>query len=812
VTLLGPGFLVAGLLATAVPIVIFLLWRQRRRPVRWGAMRFLIEAEQRQHRRLQLEKWLLLAIRCLAIIALGAALAQPLLEAGGLIGGGGRRTVLLVIDDGMTSGLRDPDGPAAAGDAGTGADVGAAGDAAAAGTVLADHVAVAAELIASLEPGDRVGVVTAARGGADLLPPSTDLDAVVRWLEALEPAAVPADLTGALRVAGAAANEAVATGEDPSIHLLSEFRAGSAELEESLSDLGLPATVPLLAREAASDIRSNVSVVAIDPVRSVILPGAADGSGQLSVRLRRHGELAAGQSTVRIEVPGLAAIEPRTVTWAPGQADASVDVRLPIEPGEARALPVTASVDGDALAVDDARSLVLEARPSLRVAVIDRRNFGRESSIDRIGAGGWFERALQPGEGASLDVVRIEPAALTVPDLREVEAAIVPRPDLLRPEGWQRLADFAARGGLVVVSPPEDATVHQWVDEFQRVFSLDWQVERATERLDVPQGLAAPRRASSLLGLLAGELEDLVRPVLVDRRLSFEPDEQTDVLLRTEDDRAWLAATWIDAPGGSGLARVARGADEPVRLGDDEAAGASAGPAAAGAPVGVDRAATEPGRGGLLVVFAVAPMLEWTNLPTKPLMVPLVQELVRQGIGLTRAESRTRVGERPMLVRHPAADTLIAPDGTVVPVGADGRPVEALARPGVYRVRDQAGGDLGAIAVSIESAGGRTETQPADAVGSWLARAGRWTTLDTEAPGAVLQRGGGGAGLTRPLLMLLALLLVAESLLSRRFSRVVTARGIGGATAGSIMPTLSLQMAGRSGSGSGSGSGVESRR
>ena len=105
-TLLGPGFLLAGVLATVIPIAIFLLWRQRRRPVRWAAMRFLLEAERRDHRRLQLERWLLLAIRCLAVIALGAALARPLLDAGGVLDGG-RRTVLLVIDDGMTAGLRD---------------------------------------------------------------------------------------------------------------------------------------------------------------------------------------------------------------------------------------------------------------------------------------------------------------------------------------------------------------------------------------------------------------------------------------------------------------------------------------------------------------------------------------------------------------------------------------------------------------------------------------------------------------------------------------------------------------------------------
>ena len=43
-TFLHPGILVAGLLAVAIPILIHLLLRRKRQPVKWGAMRFLLEA------------------------------------------------------------------------------------------------------------------------------------------------------------------------------------------------------------------------------------------------------------------------------------------------------------------------------------------------------------------------------------------------------------------------------------------------------------------------------------------------------------------------------------------------------------------------------------------------------------------------------------------------------------------------------------------------------------------------------------------------------------------------------------------------
>ena len=157
-TFVTGGLAVAGLAAVAIPIMIFLLWRQRRTPIKWAAMRFLLEAYKKHRRRLQVEQLLLLAVRCLIVALLGAALARPLLEHAGLLDGSGSRTVYLIVDDGLVSGLQvDLDE-----------------------TALSRHVAAATEIIDGLEPGDRVGLITTARPARALLhPPSTDRRAVV---------------------------------------------------------------------------------------------------------------------------------------------------------------------------------------------------------------------------------------------------------------------------------------------------------------------------------------------------------------------------------------------------------------------------------------------------------------------------------------------------------------------------------------------------------------------------------------------------------------------------------------------------------
>ena len=73
-----PLLAAGGLAVTAVPIVIHMLTRLRRRPVAWGAMRFLLEAYRRHRSRLRLEQWLLLLVRCLILVILGLALSGRL--------------------------------------------------------------------------------------------------------------------------------------------------------------------------------------------------------------------------------------------------------------------------------------------------------------------------------------------------------------------------------------------------------------------------------------------------------------------------------------------------------------------------------------------------------------------------------------------------------------------------------------------------------------------------------------------------------------------------------------------------------------
>src|SRR5262245_11287849 len=65
------------LAAASAPLIIHLLNRRKFRETTWAAMQFLLAAVRKNSRRVQIEQWLLLALRTLLIILFVVAAAQP---------------------------------------------------------------------------------------------------------------------------------------------------------------------------------------------------------------------------------------------------------------------------------------------------------------------------------------------------------------------------------------------------------------------------------------------------------------------------------------------------------------------------------------------------------------------------------------------------------------------------------------------------------------------------------------------------------------------------------------------------------------
>lgn len=105
-TFLHPLLLGAGLACVSIPILIHFLMRRRRKPVRWAAMRFVIEAYRRQRRRMRLEQILLLVVRCVLVALIAFALGRPMMARAGLLGSGSR-DIYFLIDNSLAAGAEE---------------------------------------------------------------------------------------------------------------------------------------------------------------------------------------------------------------------------------------------------------------------------------------------------------------------------------------------------------------------------------------------------------------------------------------------------------------------------------------------------------------------------------------------------------------------------------------------------------------------------------------------------------------------------------------------------------------------------------
>ncbi len=97
-----PALFWGGLAAVSAPIIIHFLNRQRYKRIRWAAMEFLLLAFKRTRRRVRVEHLIILIIRCLLLLMLGALLARPLFSGDSIISGS--RDVYVLLDDSYSMG------------------------------------------------------------------------------------------------------------------------------------------------------------------------------------------------------------------------------------------------------------------------------------------------------------------------------------------------------------------------------------------------------------------------------------------------------------------------------------------------------------------------------------------------------------------------------------------------------------------------------------------------------------------------------------------------------------------------------------
>ena len=241
--------------------------------------------------------------------------------------------------------------------------------------------------------------------------------------------------------------------------------------------------------------------------------------------------------------------------------------------------------------------------------------------------------------------------------------------------------------------------------------------------MDPPVAMADRQPGGSLISKLDSDIDDLAAPVSVSRIIKVDPAEsETIVPLLTKSG-------------------------DPVLL------------------------VWEPSiqSRGVLSLLTVSPEISWTSLPIKPLMVPLFQELVRQGRSSSRSSIQAVAGELRR-ISIPGSREIRHSSGLSIKLGQDGVPVRPPSELGTWQVLDSNGNILSNLVVNTERSALDPSVVPTERFEQWLVPSGDWSINEPDEIQDLLRGSSRESSVSLILLAFALLLLVVETGLNRLLS------------------------------------------
>ena len=335
-------WLLAGLLAAGVPLLLHLVQRREPPTIVFPAVRYLLDATREHQRRLRIRHWLLLLLRTLLIVALVLAAAGPTVRRSGVTGHA-PSALVLVVDNSLSSA----------------AIVG--------GTPRIEQLVRAADgVLARATPGDALWLIVA-DGAARRGDPAT-LRAALR---ALTPSTTRLDLGSAVRAAGEVLSTEALPGEIVVVTDLQATALGAAA-----------ARAPVTVARPEGAVPGNIGVAGL---LAGSQPWSTDG-GQVQVTV-------VGDSAAQVPLQLTAGDRPAR------QALATVGgaVQVAVAGASAGWYALRATIQPDELRLDDQRVLGLRMAPLARASCAPAGRFA-EAACDVLRSNG----RLLPGEDVVL--------------------------------------------------------------------------------------------------------------------------------------------------------------------------------------------------------------------------------------------------------------------------------------------------------------------------------------------------------------------------------------------------------------------------
>ena len=463
----------------------------------------------------------------------------------------------------------------------------------------------AIEAIESLEQarGDRVAIIsTSSPARAMVLPASDDLGAVLSLINQAHPSDAGLDLAGALQLLSGLEEP----NEERATKRVLLFASANRSLEHAMKSFQ---ERPV--RIAFDELRlmqpdetpvANTSVLAVNPTRSLVVRDGFELPEAVRIDLARSGtDLPEQTSTLTISDADDLQRGSGTVQWQSGQREASLSVVIVTRDLAAHAglsAILRVQLDDDANERDNQGLLAIPVRTALRVGVLDRPSTRSLGGNTGISPARWVRAALAPSDDMGVRVTSIDVQQAASRLTANFDALVILAPATISPDGWERIARMHEQGTMLIVTPDAQNESLAWFDQLR---SLAPETFASNERLTThqpPLSIEDRVESGSLLSGIAGELPVLAGAVEVHRTL-----------------------------------QIPEGASPIATLSDGSALGVQV---------------TPRDGAGAIVVLSTPLDLNWTNLPARPVFVAIMQELVRQGVGVGSTLPTIIAGE-PMI-------------------------------------------------------------------------------------------------------------------------------------------------------------------
>jgi hypothetical protein len=556
--------LLAGAAAFAIPLIIHLFHKSRFKVVKWGAMHLLEAVLKTNRRRIQIEQWILLAIRCAIPVLLALTMARPLWKGAQSLLGNAKTSTVVLLDNSYSM------------------------DAARAGTTgfgIAKDESL--RVINELRAGSEVHVIMMGEGGRGLLDaPTYDLSRVTQALTKSSAGFGSAKIPAALDLAAGALEKMHESARQ--VVVLTDFqRVSFPATEDALIGRALqrirslPTAPGVTFWDVGQEVKENVAVESLDFSRLMVGVGQ---KVQIRANLRNFGDANHADLRVTFKVDG----KDKAASQAHLGPRAKAQVLFTHAFDAAGSHVVEISTEPDVLAADNTYLASIPVRDRLPVLLVDG---APGTPVDDIASEtGYLQIALSPFAAGKVELSDLLEPHVVIADafsakhLADTSAVVLANVRKLTPEQLRVLEEFVKNGGGLLVFPGDRTDIAWWNGPFASLAPLPL-AGISGELKDAAQGT----------GVAAQRFENPALEIFNDPRNGSMSEAAIKV---------WFK---MKSPASTGDPK------DPVVLARLDS----------GDPFLVERAV---GR-GRVIACSTAADADWGNLPARPFYLPLVQRL-----------------------------------------------------------------------------------------------------------------------------------------------------------------------------------------